>query len=64
VLRFYHPLLAFRLAAVGPLLLLGLSSGCALWEPQRWNLDRYRDERAVDIEQHLSRDKPVVANPF
>jgi hypothetical protein len=35
--------------------------GCAS-EP--WNLDRYRDERAVDIEDRLTRDEPIVKNPF
>jgi hypothetical protein len=41
-----------------------LAGGCALWDPERWNLDRYRDERAVDIEQRLERDEPIVKNPF
>jgi hypothetical protein len=44
--------------AIGPL------SGCAMWNADRWNLDRYRDERAVDIEGRLSREKPIVENPF
>jgi len=35
-----------------------------MWHPDRWDLDRYRDERAVDIEGHLSREDPIVASPF
>jgi hypothetical protein len=41
-----------------------LAGGCAMWDGDRWNLDRYRDERAVDIEQRLERTEPVVKNPF
>lgn len=41
-----------------------LGGGCALWDKDRWNLDRFRDERAVDIEQRLERDEPIVKNPF
>jgi hypothetical protein len=41
-----------------------LSSGCAVFEKGRWNLDRFRDERAVDIERRLERDEPIVENPF
>jgi hypothetical protein len=44
--------------------LLFLLGGCALWNRDRWNLDRYRDERAVDIEQRLERSEPIVKNPF
>jgi hypothetical protein len=42
-------------------LLLGACIGCA---SESWNLDRYRDERAVDIEDRLERDEPIVKNPF
>ncbi len=45
-------------------LLLGPISGCAFFEKDRWNLDRYRDERAVDIEHRLERTEPIVKNPF
>ena len=38
--------------------------GCALWDQERWNFDRYRDARAVDIEQRLERPEPIVKNPF
>jgi hypothetical protein len=44
--------------------LLILTGGCALWHKDHWNLDRYRDERAVDIEQRLERSEPIVKNPF
>ncbi len=39
-------------------------SGCGLWKPDVWNVDRYRDDKALDIEKRLNRDKPIVANPF
>jgi hypothetical protein len=43
---------------------LGPMAGCALWDAERWNIDRYRDERATDIEQRLSSQEPIVQNPF
>jgi hypothetical protein len=46
------------------LLLPGFAGGCAMWDSDRWNLDRYRDERAVEIEQRLERTKPVVKDEF
>ena len=42
-------------------ILLASSLGCASGS---WNLDRYRDERATDIEDRLTRDEPIVKNPF
>jgi hypothetical protein len=45
-------------------LLLGQAGGCAFFEKDRWNLDRYRDERAVGIEHRLERTEPIVKNPF
>jgi hypothetical protein len=42
----------------------GPLAGCAVWNPDRWNLDRYRDQRAIDIESRLAREKPIVENPF
>lgn len=30
----------------------------------RWSFDSLRDERAVEIEKRLSRDQPIVQNPF
>lgn len=38
--------------------------GCQMWNAEQWNLDRYRDTRAVDIEEGLSREKPIVESPF
>jgi hypothetical protein len=35
-----------------------------MWHPERWNLDRFRDERAMDIEDNLSRKQPIMADPF
>lgn len=53
---------AAGLAAV--LFLLATAGGCALFDKDTWNLDRYRDERAVDIEHRLDRSEPIVKNPF
>jgi len=39
-------------------------AGCAMFDVERWNLDRYRDERAVDIDRRLSEDVPIGQNPF
>lgn len=38
--------------------------GCALWKAETWNLDRFRDERARDIDSRLSSDRTIVDNPF
>jgi hypothetical protein len=46
------------------LLLVASGSGCTLWDKDRWNMDRYRDERTVDIEKRLNRSEPIVKNPF
>ena len=43
---------------------LTFAAGCAIFEADRWNLDRYRDKQAVDIEERLDREKPVVESPF
>ena len=51
-----------RMAAV--LSLPFLAGGCALWDRDNWTLDRYRDERAVEIDQRLSADEPAVKSPF
>jgi hypothetical protein len=45
------------------LVLLG-ASGCAMFDRDKWDLNRYRDERAVDIEQRLDTSEPIVENPF
>ena len=29
-----------------------------------WNVERYRDERAVDIDTRLNKHEPIVKNPF
>jgi hypothetical protein len=46
------------------ILTLAAASSCALLDREHWNIDRYRDERAVDIEQRLERTEPIVENPF
>jgi hypothetical protein len=40
------------------------ANGCSLWDAERWNINRLRDERAAEIEGNLSREKPIVANPL
>jgi hypothetical protein len=52
-------------AALAAILALAASAaGCALWHKETWNLDRFRDERAVDIEHRLERNEPIVKSPF
>jgi hypothetical protein len=51
-------------SSIGIVSLLAAVEGCALWSNDHWNLDRYRDERAVDIEERLERREPIVKNPF
>ena len=29
-----------------------------------WSVERYRDERAVDIDNRLNKNEPIVKNPF
>jgi hypothetical protein len=53
--------LAALAAVVAPLLSLG---GCAMFHKDFWNMDRYRDERAADIDSRLSKNVPIVKNPF
>jgi hypothetical protein len=50
------------LAAIVTLLIF--AGGCAMWDRERWQLDSYRDVKAVDIEKRLERTEPVVKNPF
>ena len=40
------------------------AGGCALFHKDTWSVDRYRDERAVDIDHRLDRKEPIVKNPF
>jgi hypothetical protein len=44
--------------------MLAAACGCSLWDTDRWSLDRYRDDRALDIEERLERSEPIVKNPF
>jgi hypothetical protein len=48
-------------AVVAPLVSLG---GCAMFHKDFWSMDRYRDERAVDIDSRLNKNEPIVKNPF
>ena len=41
-----------------------LANGCSLWNKERWDLNNYRDERALDIDQRLERNQQIVKNPF
>jgi hypothetical protein len=52
------------LAAIAALVLS--VGGCRAWNFQKdfWNVDRYRDERAVDVDNRLSKNVPIVKNPF
>jgi hypothetical protein len=53
------------LLAVAAIALSLLSTaGCALFHKESWNPNRYRDERAVDIDRRLERNTPIVKNPF
>ena len=52
-----HGLLAVALAA------FLLATGCA-WNLSRLNLDRLRDDRAVEMDGRLSAKTPIVENPF
>jgi hypothetical protein len=40
--------------------------GCSMIKFQKdfWNLDHYRDERAVDIDRRLEKSDTGVKNPF
>ena len=55
-------LLALAVVAA-PLLSLG---GCKTFNFQKdfWSLDRYRDERAVDVDHRLEKADASVKNPF
>jgi hypothetical protein len=55
--------LAALAAIAAPLISLG---GCTLMNFQKdfWNMDRFRDERAVDIDKRLNKNEPIVKNPF
>jgi hypothetical protein len=44
-----------------PLVSLG---GCAMFHKDFWSMDRYRDERAVDIDNRLNNKEPIVKSPF
>ena len=48
-------------AIASPLL---TAAGCAMFHKDFWNMDRYRDERAVDIDRRLEKNTPIVKNPF
>jgi hypothetical protein len=43
---------------------LGMISGCAMWDVQKWNPENLRDPRARDIDERLSKDVPIGQNPF
>ena len=50
-------------AIVAPIISLG---GCRMMNFQKdfWNVERYRDERAVDVDTRLQKNVPIVKNPF
>jgi hypothetical protein len=42
-----------------------LTSGCAtIFDGETWDLNRLRDDRAVDIDKRLQATQPNVPNPF
>jgi hypothetical protein len=53
-----------RLIGAAAILMLLASAGCAMFERETWDLNRFRDERAVDIDGRLDSPAPVVQNPF
>jgi hypothetical protein len=48
-------------AVLLPLVSIG---GCALFRKETWDIERYRDERAADIDHRLNQNEPIVKNPF
>jgi hypothetical protein len=55
-----------RVALVAAILapIFAAIGGCALWKAETWNLNNYRDDRAVDIDRRLDKTGPIVNNPF
>jgi hypothetical protein len=55
-----------RVLWLAVLLLPVAAGGCAFWDWNKadWNLENYRDPRAVDIDHRLEKPAPVVKNPF
>jgi hypothetical protein len=53
-----------RLALLAAILLPLLSGGCNMFNRDDWDINRLRDDRAVDIDQRLDGGKPIVENPF
>jgi hypothetical protein len=61
--RWFH--FSCRVTALAAILAtLGSLGGCAMFHKDFWNVDRYRDERAVDIDSRLNKNVPIVKNPF
>jgi hypothetical protein len=52
------------LALAATVLAVACAGGCALFRKETWNLDHYRDERAVDIDRRLDKAPPIGKNPF
>jgi hypothetical protein len=40
------------------------AGGCAFFNVENWNPNKYRDERAVDIDKRLDSNEPIIKNPF
>lgn len=56
-----------RLGLLAALLLaIASAGGCKLWkwDMSDWNLEKYRDERATDIDHRLDKPLPVSKSPF
>jgi len=46
------------------LLPLLASGGCTMFNNDLWDMDHYRDQRAVDIDHRLDSSEPIVRSPF
>jgi hypothetical protein len=46
------------------ILLPSILGGCQMFDREKWNFNRLRDDRAVDIDSRLDTAKPIVENPF
>jgi hypothetical protein len=68
--RWFHSTCRQACVAVCLLAAISAMSGCSFWYHAKekvtdsLNMDKYRDERAADIDRRLSSPEPIVKNPF
>jgi hypothetical protein len=61
--RHFH--LTHRICCLAAVLMpVAFAGGCALWNKELLDPNHYRDPRAVDIDDRLQKDVPIVKNPF